>query len=164
MSANVIEYAVLGQRDQPVSSLKPLPVVGLTASGGATSNTDGSMNVGGANGTSVASTSNPVPVAAAQNVPVFSLITVVAAVAGDLLTADATRHGARLLNYTAAPIYFWPTVNGATPPTGAPADVVPAAAAGLPGQYEFPYAPVAAYRYVGASAGATVAGLGVEVW
>ena len=116
-------------------------------------------------GPSTGSTSTtPTYVTAAQNTPTFSLITVAAATAGDLLTADATRHGARLLNYTAAPIYFWPTVNGATPPSGAPADVVPAAASGLPGQYEFPYAPTGAYRYVGASAGATTAGLGVEVW
>lgn len=110
------------------------------------------------------SSTSPTFVAAAQGVPTFSLITVAAATAGDLFTADANRRGARLLNYTAAPIYFWPTVNGATPPTGAPADVVPAASGGLPGQYEFPYAPTVAYRYVGASAGATVAGLGVEVW
>jgi len=110
------------------------------------------------------SSTAPTFVTAAQGIPTFSLITVAAATAGDLLTADANRRGARLLNYTAAPIYFWPTVNGATPPSGAPADVVPAAASGLPGQYEFPYAPTVAFRYVGASAGATVAGLGVEVW
>jgi len=110
------------------------------------------------------SSTSPQFVTAAQSDPAFSLITVVANTAGDLFTANANRRGARLTNYTAAPIYFWPTSNGATPPSGAPADVVPAAASGIPGQFEFPYAPTVPFRYVGASAGATVAGLGVQVW
>lgn len=110
------------------------------------------------------SSTTPTFVTAAQGTPTFTGIDVVAATAGTLLAADTNRRGARLTNYTAAPIYFWPTVNGATPPSGAPADVVPAAASGLPGQYEFPYAPTVAFRYVGASAGSGVTGLGVEVW
>jgi hypothetical protein len=133
------------------------PIAGVLIEG----TTDGAGNITAPTGTT---STSPTFVTAAQSDPAFTLITVAAATAGDLLTANANRRGARLTNYTAAPIYFWPTANGPTPPSGAPADVVPAAASGLPGQYEFPYAPTVAFRYVGASAGATIAGLGVQVW
>ena len=126
---------------------------------------EGQVDAGGSiTPVSGGSSSSPQYVTAAQNTPTFTSIAVVAATAGDLFAADANRHGARLLNYTASPIYFAPTSLGATPASGAPSDVVPAAAAGLPGQYEFPYAPTVAYRYIGAGAGSGLTALVTEVW
>lgn len=86
-------------------------------------------------------------------------ITIVAATAQTLFAASATANGARVLNWTASPVYISDGTTG-TPASGAPSDYVPAAASGVPGQYETPYAPVNGLRAVGASAG----DLTVETW
>ena len=91
-------------------------------------------------------------VTSAQGAPTHETKTLVAATAQTILTADANRVGARILNFTAAPVYLAPGSVG-TPPTGGGSDYVPAAAAGVPGQWESPYRPVGGIRAVGASAG-----------
>lgn len=144
MSSGPIMFAVANQSDKRVSATDPLPV-GLAA------------------GSAGSSSTTPQYVTAAQGTPVFNSIPVAANTSGSLFTADANRRGARLLNYTASPIYFDIRTSG-DPASGAPSDVVPAATGGLPGQYEFPYAPTGAYRYIGAGAGSGLTALVTEVW
>lgn len=63
--------------------------------------------------------------------------------------------GARILNWTASPIYLAPgtLASVGTPASGAPSDYIPAAAAGVPGQYVSEFAPMSGFVAVGASAG-----------
>lgn len=69
-----------------------------------------------------------------------------------ILAASASTTGARILNWTASPVYVTSGTTG-TPASGAPSDYIPAAASGVPGQWEPPYRPVDGLRAVGASAG-----------
>lgn len=91
-------------------------------------------------------------VTSAQSAPTHETKTLVAATAQTILTADANRVGCRILNFTAAPVYLAPGTAG-TPPSGGGSDYVPAAASGVPGQWESPYRPVGGIRAVGAAAG-----------
>jgi len=79
-------------------------------------------------------------------------VTLEAATAATILAASALRTGARVLNWTASPVYVIPGVVG-TPASGAPSEYIPAAAAGVPGVWNCPYAPKAGLRAVGAGAG-----------
>lgn len=176
----LIAFAVTGQRDQVVSATSPLPVSSVGGGGSTpTYNADGSLNNGGVNGTSRATAANPVPVVnevggspvsdsnpfstqAAQSAPAFTAVTFAANTASVLMTASATRQGARILNYGASPLYFFIGTTG-TPGAGN-ADVIPAAASGLPGQYEFPYRPVGAYWAVTATAATGATAVVVETW
>lgn len=88
----------------------------------------------------------------AQNAPAATKSTLVADTALTILTADATRNGARVLNWTASPVYLTYGTTG-TPVSGAPSDFIPAAVSGVPGQWECAFAPVAGLRAVGAAAG-----------
>lgn len=113
----------------------------------------------GANGTSVATALNPVPVFDAQGVIASGSATLVANTAQTIIAAFADRRGMRVLNYTASPVYLSLGTTG-TPASGGGSDYIPAAVAGVPGQWEPPYAPVGGVRAVGASAG----DLTVTVW
>lgn len=88
----------------------------------------------------------------AQSSPAHATETLVAATPKTVLAADANRAGCRIINFTAAPVYLAPGSAG-TPPSGGGSDYVPAAVAGVPGQWESPYRPVGGIRAVGASAG-----------
>lgn len=101
----------------------------------------------------------PLTVRPAQSAPIATKVPLAAGVAATALAADADIQGARILNWTASPVYVAPGMNG-TPASGAPSDVVPAAADGLPGQFEPPFAPITGLRVIGASAG----DLTVERW
>ncbi len=142
--SGVLEFAVAGQGDQRVSSTTPLPV---------------SASVLGANGTSAATTINPLPTAAAQGVIASGPVTLAAGTPVTLIAAFADRRGMRILNYTASPVYLTNGVTG-TPPSGGGSDYIPAAAGGVPGVWNAPYAPVNGIRAVGAAAG----DLTVTVW
>lgn len=96
----------------------------------------------------------------AQGTVVTTAPTLVANTAQTILAASATTLGIRVLNWTASPVYVTVGSLGATPPSGAGSDFIPAAASGVPGQWEPPFAPVLGVRAVGASAG----GLTVEAW
>lgn len=102
---------------------------------------------------------SPNVVRQAQGTPTSSTKTLVANTAQTVISASATTNGARILNWTASPVYLDNGVTG-TPASTAPSDYVPAAASGVPGQYETPFAPKDGMRAVGASAGA----LTVIVW
>lgn len=72
-----------------------------------------------------------------------------------LIAPNKSLAGARILNWTASPIYLAPgtlAVVG-TPAAGAPSDFIPAAAAGVPGQYVAEFAPMSGLVAMGASAG-----------
>ena len=84
--------------------------------------------------------------------PVAVTKTLVAAAPQTLVAASGAIQGARILNYTTSPVYLAPGASG-TPANGAPSDFVPAAAAGVPGQWTSPYRPITGLRGVGASAG-----------
>lgn len=99
----------------------------------------------------VAVTVNTAP-RATQTDPVAAKITLVAATAATALAANANAVGCRVLNWTASPVYIAQGVAG-TPDSGAPSDYIPAAASGVPGQWEAPYRPTTGLRVVGASAG-----------
>ncbi len=101
---------------------------------------------------------NPVA-AGSQTTPTHTKVDLAANTAATIVAAGAAPNGARILNWTASPIYVAPGVAG-TPASGAPSDYIPAAAGGVPGQYEPPYKPVDGLRAVGASAGS----LTVETW
>ena len=88
----------------------------------------------------------------AQGTPAHATETLAAATAKTILAPDANRIGARILNFTPAPVYLTPGTTG-TPASGGGADYVPAAASGVPGQWESPYRPVGGIRAIGASAG-----------
>ena len=101
---------------------------------------------------------NPVA-GGAQATPTHTKVDLVANQAATIVAAGTAPRGARILNWTASPVYVTPGSAG-VPASGAPSDYIPAAANGVPGQYEPPYAPVDGLRAVGASAGS----LTVEVW
>lgn len=142
------------QSPQNVVLVDPATGVAYAAGGG------GATVIAGGNGTTASSSANPVPVADAQGTVTQTTITLVAATAQTALAASANRRGARILNYTASPVYVTVTGVTGTPASGAPSDFIPAAAGGVPGQWEPPFAPVAGVRVVGASAG----GLSVMDW
>lgn len=108
------------------------------------------------------SATTPLPVAVisgAQGVIASGTVTLVANTAQTLVAAFADRRGMRVLNYTDSPVYLSLGTTG-TPTSGGGSDYIPAAAAGVPGQWEPPFAPVTGVRAVGASAG----DLTVTVW
>lgn len=105
------------------------------------------------------SQSSPTFTAPAPGTLATSKVTLVAATAATLFPANAAQIGCRILNWTAAPVYITPGTTG-TPPNTAPSDYIPAAASGVPGQFESPYAPTTGMRAVGASAG----DITVEIW
>jgi len=119
----------------------------------------GPVQIAGADGTTVATQINPIPVTEAQGVIASGSITLVANVAQTIIGAFPDRRGMRVLNYTASPVYLSLGTTG-TPASGAGSDFIPASVNGVPGQWEPPYAPVTGVRAVGASAG----GLTVTVW
>ena len=88
--------------------------------------------------------------------------TLLAGVAQTVVPLTRDLRGVRVLNWTASPVYLalGLSESGVVPASGAPSDVVPAAAAGLPGQYEAPFAPKQGLTALGASAG----DLTVAVW
>lgn len=116
------------------------------------------VSAGGGGGTGGSNT-NPTFVRTAQGAPAHSTVTLAAATAATIIASGASTNGARILNWTASPVYVTPGTTG-TPNSGAPSDYIPAAASGVPGQYEPPYIPTTGMRAVGASAG----DLTVEVW
>lgn len=102
-----------------------------------------------------------IPIYFGNGAATATALTLVANTAADLMLADGTRRGARILNWTASPVYFVVgTAGTGTPASGAPSDFIPAADSGTPGQFEFPYAPTGDYRVVGASNG----DLTIETW
>lgn len=115
--------------------------------------------VAGANTTTAASQINPLPVTEAQGVIAAGSVTLAANTTSQIIGAFADRRGLRVLNYTASPVYLSQGVAG-DPTLGAGSDFIPAAASGVPGQWEPPYAPVGGIRGQGASAG----GLTVIAW
>lgn len=115
--------------------------------------------VAGQNGTTAATQINPLPVTEAQGVIAAGSVTLVANVTSQIIGAFADRRGLRVLNYTASPVYLSQGTSG-DPALGAGSDYIPAAAAGVPGQWEPPYAPVGGIRGQGAAAG----GLTVIAW
>jgi hypothetical protein len=146
-----LDFATKGPRW--VSSNDPLPVTVTSGGGGAPT------VIAGADGTGAASANNPLPVYSAQGLIASGPITLVAATAQTIIGAFAGRRGIRVLNWTASPVYIGEGTTG-TPASGAGSDFIPAAASGVPGQWEPPYAPVNGLRAVGASAG----GLTVTAW
>lgn len=96
---------------------------------------------------------------AAQTTLSQTKVTLAANAAQTIVAASPNLNGARVLNWTTAPIYLANGTTG-TPASGAPSDYVPAASSGVPGQYECPYAPIDGLRAVGAAAG----DLTVETW
>lgn len=119
----------------------------------------GSVSVSGGNGTGPATTNNPLPVFEAQGNIVNGPLALTAATAATAIGAFADRRGMRILNYIEAPVYLNYGTTG-TPPSGAGSDYVPAAAAGKPGVWDAPFAPVGGVRVVCASAGSIT----VTVW
>lgn len=136
----------------PVTAANPLPVTGGGGGGGPTV-------VAGADGSTAASTLNPLPVFEAQGVIANGPLALAAATATTIIGAFPGRRGMRVLNYIAAPVYLSLGTTG-TPPSGAGSDYIPAAVGGVPGQWEPPYAPVDGVRAVCATAGS----LTVTVW
>lgn len=128
---------------------------GLPVGGGA----GGATVVAGQNGTTAATQLNPLPVTDAQGVIAAGSVTLVANTTSQIIGAFADRRGLRVLNYTASPVYLSQGTSG-DPALGAGSDFIPAAVAGVPGQWEPPYAPVGGIRGQGASAG----GLTVIAW
>jgi hypothetical protein len=112
----------------------------------------GAIPLAGANGTGAATQINPIPVTEAQGVIASGPITLVAATAQTIIGAFADRRGFYVLNYTASPVYLSLGTTG-TPASGGGSLYVPAAAAGVPGAFLFPFAPVTGVRAVGAAAG-----------
>lgn len=107
------------------------------------------------NGNPLGGVSNPVQITGggtAQATVVATKYTLAANTAVTIATASAAASGARVLNWTASPVYITSGTTG-TPASGSPSDYVPAAASGVPGQWEPPYRPVDGLRAVGASAG-----------
>lgn len=88
----------------------------------------------------------------AQTTPSFVTQTLAAGVAATIIAANRSVAGARILNWTASPVYLSLGTTG-TPASGAPSDYIPAAAGGVPGQYVCEFAPVSGMRAVGAAAG-----------
>lgn len=130
-----------GLNETPVSAATPLPTT--TAAGG----------IGG-------SATSPTFVTNGQGTPTQTTVTLVAATAQTIITANANIRGARILNWIADGVYLANGTTG-TPASGAPSDYIPAAAAGpVPAQFEFAYAPVAGVRAVSATGGT----LTVETW
>lgn len=119
----------------------------------------GPVQIAGADGATVATQINPIPVTEAQGVIASGPVTLEAATAQTIIGAFPDRRGMMVLNYTDAPVYLAPGTSG-TPASGAGSICVPAATAGVPGSFVFPFAPVTGVRAVGASAG----GLTVTVW
>jgi len=93
-----------------------------------------------------------VQVSTTQAAPAQVKETITADTPKTVLAADANRAGCRILNYTSSPIYITQGTAG-TPPSGAESDYIPAAAGGVPGQWEAPYRPTLGLRAVGAVAG-----------
>lgn len=121
---------------------------------------EGQVDASGAVSTVPGSSSTtPTYAAAAQGVIASGPITLAAGVAQTLIGAFPDRRGMRILNYTASPVYLSNGTTG-TPVSGGGSDYIPAAAGGVPGQFEFPYAPVNGVRGVSAAAG----DLTVTVW
>lgn len=118
----------------------------------------GGVTLSGPSG-GAASQTNPIPVTEAQGVIASGPVTLVAGTAQTIIGAFPDRRGMMVLNYTDAPVYLGLGTTG-TPASGAGSFYVPAAAAGVPGSFVFPFAPVTGVRAVGASAG----GLTVTVW
>lgn len=148
--------SVIGQSvgdTRPVKAVQPVALFD-PATGG-----KGSVSVAGSDGASLASQTNPLPVTEAQGLIASGPVTLVAATAQTPIGAFADRRGMMVLNYTDAPVYMAPGTTG-TPASGAGSICVPPAAAGVPGSFVFPFAPVTGIRAVGASAG----GLTVTVW
>lgn len=143
---------------QPVSLTSLVDSTGafVSVGGGAT----GPGTAAGAQRVTYASDGAPVPTSRAQGTVVTTAPTLVANTAQTILVASATTQGIRVLNWTASPVYVTIGTLAGTPPSGAGSDFIPAAAAGVPGQWEPPFAPVLGVRAVGASAG----GLTVEAW
>lgn len=112
----------------------------------------GAIGLLGGNGTSAATQINPISVTEAQGVIASGPITLVAATAQTIIGAFADRRGFYVLNYTASPVYLSLGTTG-TPASGGGSLYVPAAAAGVPGAFLFPFAPVTGVRAVGAAAG-----------
>lgn len=143
---------------QPVSLVSLVDGVTGAFSGGGGTVSNPSV-IAGQNGTGAATQINPLPVTEAQGVIASGPVTLVANTAQTIIAAFADRRGMRVLNYTASPVYLSLGTTG-TPTSGGGSDYIPAAAAGVPGQWEPPYAPVGGVRAVGASAG----DLTVTVW
>ncbi len=106
----------------------------------------------GGSGGGLGTNASPNIVREAQNAPTHATRTLAAATPQTIIAAGASANGARILNWTTAPVYVIPGEAG-TPVSGAPSDYIPAAASGVPGQYEPPYIPTGGLRAVGAAAG-----------
>lgn len=137
---------------QPVALYDPATGLPAGAAGGPTV-------IAGADGSSAASATNPLPTYDAQGVIASGPLALSAATAATIIGAFPGRRGMRVLNWIAAPVYLSLGTTG-TPPSGAGADYIPAAVGGVPGQWEPPYAPVDGVRAVCATAGS----LTVTVW
>lgn len=148
--------SVIGHSVGDTTAVKAVQPVALydPATGG-----KGSVSVAGSDGSSAATQINPLPVTEAQGVIANGSVTLVAATAQTIIGAFPDRRGMMVLNYTDAPVYLSLGTTG-TPASGAGSLCVPAAAAGVPGSFVFPFAPVTGVRAVGANAG----GLTVTVW
>lgn len=150
--SGVVQFEVEGERDARVSAANPLPV----ALGGASGDP---VVIAGANPAAPATQTNPVPVTEAQGVIASGPFSLTAATAATIIGAFPDRRGMYVLNYIDAPVYLSLGTTG-TPASGAGSFYIPAAAAGVPGQFRFPFAPVGGVRAVSANAG----GLTVAVW
>lgn len=102
---------------------------------------------------------NPTFTAPAPGTLARANVTLTANTAATLFAANTAALGCRLLNWTASIVYLNDGTAG-TPASGAPSDYIPAAASGVPGQFESPYPPTTGMRAVGASAG----DITVETW
>ena len=142
----------------PISSVQPValydPATGLPSGGGG-----GSTTISGQNGSGPATQINPLPVTIAQGVVASGSFALSAATAATIIGAFPDRRGMRVLNYIEAPVYLSLGTTG-TPASGAGSDFIPAAVAGVPGQWTPPFAPVGGVRAVCATAGS----LTVTVW
>jgi hypothetical protein len=118
---------------------------------------DGGFAISTAAGASNPST--PTYTAPAPGTLARSKVTLAANTAATLFLANTAALGCRLLNWTASIVYLNDGTTG-TPASGAPSDYIPAAASGVPGQFESPYPPTTGMRAVGASAG----DITVETW
>lgn len=151
--SGVVQFEVVGERDARVSEASPLPVTIMSGGG------NDPVVVAGANGTGAATQINPIPVTEAQGVIASGAFPLTAATAATIIGAFPDRRGMSVLNYIEAPVYLSLGTTG-TPASGAGSLYIPAAAAGVPGQWNPAFAPVGGVRAVCASAGS----LTVTVW
>lgn len=104
------------------------------------------------------SRSYPLPVAgghAQSQSQVISQVAPVVNIVGALFAQSATRRGARIINWLPAPIFIAPFVTPPFDPEPGPgstalSDYVPAynASTGVPGQYNFCFAPLNQWNYI----------------